>query len=939
MLKRLFYCLFFVLAGISLGFAQTQVPTTQGTEFWVSFMRNGYRNGTSDHLRLIASAKRSCQVTVTNVYTGTVTNTFTVSNQGVQTVEIATSHGYNEQQGGNAYKGLLVTSTDTISLYIANEAQNSYDAANVLPIQALGSFYMVQSNKSIGEQSSHQDENRASFLIIATEDNTQVRIIPTCETWDDHMAGRPYTVSLQRGECYHVLNKYTGSESNGDGDFSGTTIESLDEEKPIAVFNGNCITAVPGGTTSGYDHVFEQAMPVDHWGKRFVVTSTEAPSYFNLLNDMVKVTASADNTIVQRDGRVLCQLNAGESYTFEMDLDTEPCTFLESDNPIAVYLYNHSHRQASSGTTYGDPSMVWISPVEQTIREITFSTFQAENVQKHFVNVVCYTEHVAELMYDNSHIPNSFTTVPSAPEFSYARVEVPAGAHTILCPGGFVAHVYGMGPNEGYAYTVGSSAKTLTKQLYVNDILSTELPDGCYSVCQGDASIQFRVSFNFEYDHVTWDFGDGTTGVGEEISHTYTMAGDYEVTAVVYREIEGSIQPFDSLQVIIHVTPLIEITVIDSTCANTYYFHGQPLSVPNFDQIIGYNDEGCDTIYHMSISSGQTASAPPRYDTLCEGNVGIMWFDTLRTDPGTYIVIKSNGEDDCDSLFMLHLAVVKLPENPIRPYASCSAYDWGGVICEETGDYYRTFTTLFGCEYDSILHFTRLPSGDVPTIYVDTCDMYPAWWGKVYTESGFHYDTIIGDNGCESYLTLDLTLHSTPPFERIVGLTQVAVSNSFWPGVYNYYLDDSTGMDVSGITWELLDNPEGPGEWEIVPHGASCTITAYSMGERVLRVSSGNSLCDKEVFKTINCSGYGVGEEETANLEVYPNPASDAVTVKGCAMNEVNVYNLLGQKLKTVSAHGTDEVRVAVGDLPPALYLFEVGTRGGNKTRLVSVIR
>lgn len=892
MLKRLFYCLFFVLAGISLGFAQTQVPTTQGTEFWVSFMRNGYRNGTSDHLRLIASAKRSCQVTVTNVYTGTVTNTFTVSNQGVQTVEIATSHGYNEQQGGNAYKGLLVTSTDTISLYIANEAQNSYDAANVLPIQALGSFYMVQSNKSIGEQSSHQDENRASFLIIATEDNTQVRIIPTCETWDDHMAGRPYTVSLQRGECYHVLNKYTGSESNGDGDFSGTTIESLDEEKPIAVFNGNCITAVPGGTTSGYDHVFEQAMPVDHWGKRFVVTSTEAPSYFNLLNDMVKVTASADNTIVQRDGRVLCQLNAGESYTFEMDLDTEPCTFLESDNPIAVYLYNHSHRQASSGTTYGDPSMVWISPVEQTIREITFSTFQAENVQKDFVNVVCYTEHVAELMYDNSHIPNSFTTVPSAPEFSYARVEVPAGAHTILCPGGFVAHVYGMGPNEGYAYTVGSSAKTLTKQLYVNDILSTELPDGCYSVCQGDASIQFRVSFNFEYDHVTWDFGDGTTGEGEEILHMYTMAGDYEVNAVVYREIEGSIQPFDSLQVTIHVTPLIEITVVDNTCDSIYYFHGKPYMVPYFGDEPVPSDEGCDTIYHLDFSHPPTSSVTLD-TTICQGQ-GVMWLDTLRTETNSYFAIVP-GPDGCDILYTLNLWVIDDSKDSTFYAEACGRYDWLG----------KTF------EYE----------------------------GTGSGAQDYQVDTTLVAGDCESHWTLFLILHPpTPPFERIVGLTQVAVANSFWPGVYTYYLDDSTAMEVTRVNW-WLEDIEGTGQWEIVPHGSSCTITAYSMGKKELHVSSGDGECDKEVSVTINCTGYGVGEEETANLEVYPNPASDAVTVKGCAMNEVNVYNLLGQKLKTVSAHGTDEVRVAVGDLPPALYLFEVGTRGGNKTRLVSVIR
>ena len=930
MLKRLFYCLFFVvIVGLSMGYAQTQVPTTQGTEFWVSFMRNGYRNGTSDHLRLIASAKRNCQVTVNNPYTG-FTNTFSVSDQGVQTVEIATDQGYNEQQSGNAYKGLLVTSTDTISLYIANEAQNSYDAANVLPVTALGSLYMVQSNKSIGEQSSHQDENRASFLIIATEDNTQVRITPTCETWDEHMANRPYMVSLQRGECYHVLNKYTGEEGNLEGDFSGTLIESVDE-KPIAVFNGNCITAIPGGTTSGFDHVFEQAMPVDNWGKRFVVTCTNAPAYFNLLNDLVKITALYDNTIVWRDGVELRQLNAGESCTFEMDLSTEPCTFLEADNPIAVYLYNHSHRQAQSGSTYGDPSMVWISPVEQTIREITFSTFQAENVQKHYVNVVCYTEHVDELVYDNSHISNSFMLVPGALEFSYARVEVPSGAHTIRCPGGFVAHVYGMGPNEGYAYTVGSSAKTLTKQLYVNDILSTELPDG-YFTCQDDATIHFRAEFNFEHDRVTWDFGDGSPLTeGDEVSHTYTAAGDFNVVAKVYRE--GGVQPFDEMTVTIHVGPMIEMTVVETTCDPIFHFHGKDFQVPFFGDAVFPSDDGCDTIYHMSIMEGSSLSFTS-YETAC---MEFMWFDTLRYESGTYLMVV-NQEGGCDSLYILHLTIGNPPEHPERWKQSCDTYEWHGISCSATGDYTFPFVTPEGCEYDSILHFEYVPPGE-STFTVDTCDYY-VWMGDVYDQEGTHQyiKTIVGDDGCESRLVLNLTLHSSAPFERIVGLTQVAMATNFWPGEYNYYLDDSTGMDVSTITWELLDN-EGPNQWKLIPHGASCTVTAYSLGERRLRVSSGNGECDKERLLTINSSGYGVGEEEMGEIEIYPNPARDRVTVKAFAIDEVNVYNLLGQKLRTVSANGNNEVNVGVDDLTQSLYLFEVCTKRGNKTRLVSVIK
>jgi hypothetical protein len=880
MLKRLFCYLFLVLVGVTMGYAQ-QTPTTQGTEFWVSFMRNGYRNSTvpdpqKEKLIMIASAKRGCTVTVRNP-SQNWQDSFTVGNNGVATFLVPDARGYNDQYG-RSYKGLLVTSTDTISLYVANEAENSYDAANVLPINALGSQYMIQSNKSIGDQSSHPNENRASFLIIAVEDDTQVRITPTCETWDNHAAGNPYAVTLQTGECYHILNKNQGSTYNEEGDFSGTMIESL-EGKPIAVFNGNCITSIPGGTTSGFDHVFEQAMPIDHWGKRFVVTSTHAPASFNLLDDQVKITALYNNTTVWRDGVELPQkLDAGESYSFEMNLNTEPCSYLLADNPIAVYLYHHSHRQGS-GTTYGDPSMVWISPVEQTIHEITFSTFQASNGLSHFVNVVCYTESVGELTFDNNQISSNFTTVPSAPEFSYARLDnVTAGAHTIRCPGGFVAHVYGIGPNEGYAYTVGSSAKTLTNQLFVNNELVTE-----YSICQSE-TLDFRLETNYEPDLVKWNFGDGSPlAYGAEVSHEYGLDGEYEVEVVVDHQVNG-VQQSDTLGVTIHVSPKIELTCVDSTCNSVYYFQGIEFPVPFFGDTIISHDEGCESIYHMNIMEGSSSSYV-FYDTAC---LEYEWFDTMRYVSGTYLVVL-NQPGGCDSLYILHLTIGKPPEDPERYMYSCSSYNWDNrLICDTSGTYRLSFTTDDYCVYDSLLHFTR---------------------------------------------------YYTPPFERIMGLSNVAVATTFWPGEYVYYLDDSTEMNTSRIQWELLDNPEGPEQWEFRPRGAFCTIKAYSMGTRTLHVSSGEGFCDKEAFKIITCSGYGIGENEVANLEVYPNPVKDELVVKGPEMLELTIYNLLGQKMQSVQAYGDIEVKVDVGHLPQALYLLEIQTQRGNKTRLVSVIK
>ena len=913
------------------GYAQTQIPTTQGKEFWVSFMRNGYRsNGTPDHLYMIASSKHACTVTVTNPSTGYV-NTFFVPEQDAQTVAIPDIAGYNSQQSGNANKGLYVSATDTISLYIANETENSYDAANVLPIQALGCNYMVQTNKSLYYQSptfNHSDDIKASFLIIATEDDTQVQITPACQTMDNH--SDTYTVTLQRGECYHVLNKNPGYSNNSEGDFSGTRIESFDN-KPIAVFNGNSVTSVDDeSVSSGYDHVFEQAMPVDNWGTHFVLTKTNTPENASVQNDRVKITALYDNTVVRRgNGTELCRLNAGASYAFWL---TETSLYLESNSPVAIYLYNHSH---SSGNTYGDPSMVWISPVEQNLREVIFSTFTSTANLNHFVNVVCYTEDATELYLNGVRIPQSqIHTVTDAPQFSFARVPVDPGMNRLSCPGGLVAHVYGMGDRQGYAYTVGSSARILTNQLLVNgDPVVDE-----YVTCQFEM-LDFKMETNYEPDLVKWNFGDESPEeYGAEVFHAFDKTGHFYVEAVVDHVVNGEPQS-DTLDATIHVNSVKEYDEEPwSTCGTTYLYHGVEYAVPGDYDVTLESADGCDSIVHIHLTQGDEVVFNLDPVVACES---YEWFGVSYTATDHHLEhrVSNATPEGCDSLYILDLTIGYPPVNPEREKNSCAPYIWDDrIVCDTTGVYHLSFETAEHCVYDSTLRFTRIAT-ESRDIIKDTCDQYE-WMGKMYSDIGYHtYDTIVEDvYGCTSHYTLRLTLHQSPPFEEIKGLSNVAVATSFWPGQYFYCLDDSTGMDANNIHWELMGNPEGPGQWELIPHGASCTVVVHSLGERILWVGAGDGQCYKETYKIIGGFGYDVEETEWANLEVYPNPASDELVVKGPEMLELTIYNLLGQQMKSVTAGGETEVRLGVAELPQALYLLAIRTRRGNKTLLVSVI-
>ena len=72
-------------------------------------------------------------------------------------------------------------------------------------------------------------------------------------------------------------------------------------------------------------------------------------------------------------------------------------------------------------------------------------------------------------------------------------------------------------------------------------------------------------------------------------------------------------------------------------------------------------------------------------------------------------------------------------------------------------------------------------------------------------------------------------------------------------------------------------------------------------------------------------STVGVAEQNDNSLTLWPNPASETVHVDGIDVAEVQIYNALGQLVKTV--RNSNEVNVA--DLPKGVYFLTIG----NETR------
>ena len=668
--------------------------STVGKDFWVTFLPN--YDLTVDELSLIAAGNDSCTGVVTNPYTGWSTS-FTVVPGIITNIYIPQSEAYDGAASDVIInKALHITTTDSISLYASNFYVYTFDVTNVLPTSSLGSEYVLQTYS-----------DKAEFSVIATEDNTIVNIV-LAENSLLHQANTPFSVTLNAGQCYQV-------QSASNVDLSGSII-SVNDNKKIAVFAGNHWVHIPNNIDGG-DHVVEQMMPTSAWGKKFVITNSMLRT-----KDKIRVTALNDNCQVLKDGVLLTTLNARQTYEFEIT-NIVPVAYLETSEPACVFLYFTGSRY---GGDNGDPSMVIINPTDQRINNVTFSTFSTGSTgYQYFVNVITKTNNVSNMRLDGNNISSNFTVVPSMPEFSYARITINHGSHTlsntlVTEESGFVAHIYGLAPWESFSYSAGSMVVEILEQphLIVNGLNADDYPEG-FEICNNsDSSFVFDLGLNYDPSNVMWNFGDGTTGEGYPITHNYDTIGQYNITCTIYILRDG-VETLDTiLFASLSVKRSYDTTIYASICAGEVYADNcfeeneTGIYVDTLQTIYG-----CDSIVRLDLT------VYPAYDDtilayICEDEVYDYNGSFLSTDT----VVNWQGQTvyGCDSVVILILKTGVSYTDTIHASITEGQYydEYGFNECEE-GVYCRHLTTVnYGC--DSVVYLV-LDVNQRSDLYVPNC--------------------------------------------------------------------------------------------------------------------------------------------------------------------------------------------------------------------------
>lgn len=587
--------------------------STEGTDFWVTLMRACDDNPTD--LYLAFSAQKAANITISNPATG-FNRTLSLPNNGHDTIVVKKLDCYvgTADNMKVTNKALHVTSDQPISLVAANYRDKSFDVAAVLPTDALLDDYVICTYPP----TVHSDADQGThFAIVATEDNTIVdyclstEIPDTIKTLLEYQSGNVITPEelaylnaylanptietkstpvMQAGQVFYY---WTGALSGDNADLTGTTVRARDGKK-IAVFNGDSHTNIPNAIRDR-DHIYSQAMPTAYWGTQFALTSslTTSDGASGVIEriDKVRVQALEDGTVVVVNGDTLhvfdftkdkkhyyefeFGVNAGATSPFPAGtrrLNTTNC-FVQTSCPCGVHLYMVSnqydypknHPVTKDKYCNGDPSMIWINPIEQQIEEITFGTFQTAQVQDHFLNIVTGVNN--KVMLDGEDKTNEFTVMGGNAKYKFARLKINDGTHTLKVPGGAIAHVYGFGEKESYGFPAGAKTVPLEQAIMINGEKFTA--DSKNTLC-GKDNIHFECDLNYDIKNITWNFGDGSAMVSgpdkTAVDHYYQKTGDYDAYVLIDRESAnlcvGQLA-HDSIPITVHIGKL-EFQVVDT---------------------------------------------------------------------------------------------------------------------------------------------------------------------------------------------------------------------------------------------------------------------------------------------------------------------------------------------------------------------------------------
>ncbi|MCD6066085.1 MAG: choice-of-anchor protein [Bacteroidetes bacterium] len=433
-----------------------------------------------------------------------------------------------------------------------------------------------------------------------------------------------------------------------------------------------------------------------------------------------------------------------------------------------------------------------------------------------------------------------------------------------------------------------------------------------------------------------WDFdNNGTTdATSQNPSHTYNTPGTYSVKLTVTNSSGSNTITQSSYIVVVanyHTNTTASICQGDSILLGGHYQN----SAGTFqDSLLSTN--GCDSIVHTTLSiaplSTPSVSITSNFSIACEGdmitfNAGIsnggsapvyQWqingINTGTNSP-TLLISTLNDNDNVSCILTTNISCPSQPQDTSNQIqvsilqasahtitaSACGSYTHNSITYNSSGTYTQQLTNALGCDSVLTINLTIHPVFQVSQNLTGCAGDTLQVGSSLYTASGVYTDHFTAINSCDSIITSTITIID---LDTSIYLNGAQLISNQVSGTHQWF-NCSDQLPIAGATG-VSYTPAQNGSYYVVLYNNGCSDT---------------SGC-------VNINNVGIDEAfRNGRISVFPNPGSGVITIDYSELNEpidkLTVKNMLGQTVYEVAAE-PQHMQIQLEDLSSGTYYLQL---------------
>jgi len=358
-----------------------------------------------------------------------------------------------------------------------------------------------------------------------------------------------------------------------------------------------------------------------------------------------------------------------------------------------------------------------------------------------------------------------------------------SGGSSYLWSNGY--HTAAINVNESGRYTVTATNTQGCSSQKAVSVVVNPIPNitisGNTTICQGASTSLTAAGAD------TYQWNTDNTGSGISVS----SEGTYSVTGTNTNGCTAT------ANVVVTVNPIFNTLISQAICQGASYpFYGQQLTDAGTYSHTLQSSMGCDsiitlqltvdTIPELSISGDSVICQGESTTITASGGTSYLWSNGYHTavinvnESGRYTVTATNSQG-CSSQMDVSVVVNPIPNitisgntticqgfSTILTAAGADTYQWNtdntgsGISVSSEGTYSVTCTNTNGCTSTASVVVTVNPIFNTSINQAICQETSYSFYGQQLTDAGTYFHTLQSSMGCDSIITLQLTVDTIP---------------------------------------------------------------------------------------------------------------------------------------------------------------------------------